>query len=58
VNQHTLEYDANGNRVKDTLQLVDANGNTVNSVLSYTYDRNRLWWYKNSLAMGEKSMVL
>ncbi len=38
VNRHTLEYNANGHRTKDTLQLLDAKGTNVNSVLTYTYD--------------------
>ncbi len=37
VNQHLLEYNADGHKVKDTLTMLDANNKTVKSVLSYKY---------------------
>ncbi|WP_052737988.1 RHS repeat-associated core domain-containing protein [Bacillus sp. SA1-12] len=38
VNQHSLEYNADGHKVKDTLQMLDADNKSVNSVLSYRYN--------------------
>ncbi|MDR6227190.1 golvesin C-terminal-like domain-containing protein [Desmospora profundinema] len=49
VNEHTLTYNANGHRTKDVLKLVDADGNTVNSTLTYEYDpRDRVTKYEKT----------
>ncbi|PTM53240.1 RHS repeat-associated core domain-containing protein [Desmospora activa] len=38
VNKHTLEYNANGHKSKETTERVDADGNNSNNVTTYQYD--------------------
>ncbi|WP_170839686.1 RHS repeat-associated core domain-containing protein [Lihuaxuella thermophila] len=38
VNKHSIDYNANGHKIKDVVQLVNANGANDNHTLTYEYD--------------------